>query len=89
MYVNTLKYFGGVPKIIQCDNLKTGVLKHGKDEVEINRTYQELAEHYNTAIIPARVRAPKDYRQKNVIGNLVQNANCMLVSKQYLDIFCR
>ena len=59
-HVNALKYFGGIPKIIQCDNLKTGVLKHGKDEVEINRTYQELAEHYNTAIIPARVRAPKD-----------------------------
>ena len=59
-HVNALKYFGGVPKIIQCDNLKTGVLKNGKDEVEINHAYQELAEHYNTAIIPARVRAPKE-----------------------------
>ena len=59
-HVNALKYFSGVPKIIQCVNLKTGVVKHGKDEIELNRTYQELAEHYNTAIIPARVRAPKD-----------------------------
>ena len=46
-HVNALKYFGGVPKIIQCDNLKTGVVKHGKDEIELNRAYQELAEHYN------------------------------------------
>ena len=29
-----------------------------------------MAEHYNLAIVPARVRKPKDYRRKNVIGNL-------------------
>ena len=59
-HVNAFKYFGGVTKMIQCDNLKTGVVKHGKDEVELNRSYQELAEHYNTAVVPARVRTPKD-----------------------------
>lgn len=59
-HVNAYKYFGGATKMIQCDNLKTGVLKHGKDEVELNRSYQELAEHYNTAIVPARVRTPRD-----------------------------
>jgi hypothetical protein len=37
---------------------------------ELNTVYHEMAEHYNTAIIPARVRAPKDYRRKSVIGNL-------------------
>lgn len=59
-HVNAYKYFGGVAKIIQCDNLKTGVVRHGKDEVELNKSYQELAEHYGTAILPARVRSPKD-----------------------------
>ncbi|MCM1023468.1 MAG: IS21 family transposase [Prevotella sp.] len=59
-HVNAYKFFGGVTRIIQCDNLKTGVDKHGKDEVILNKTYQELSEHYNTAVIPARVRAPKD-----------------------------
>ena len=39
---------------------KTGVQKHGKDEVVLNKSYQELAEHYGTAILPARVRSPKD-----------------------------
>jgi transposase len=42
------------------DNLKTGVEKVSKSETILNRTYQEMAEHYNTAVIPARVRAPKD-----------------------------
>ena len=59
-HVNAFKYFGGVARIIQCDNLKTGVQKHGKDEVILNKSYQELAEHYGTAILPARVRSPKD-----------------------------
>jgi len=71
--VNAYKYFGGVTRIIQCDNLKTGVQKHGKDEVVLNKSYQELAEHYGTAILPARVRTPKDYRRKSVIGNLGLN----------------
>lgn len=47
-------------RIIQCDNLKTGVDRHGRNEVKLNKAYSELAEHYNTAIIPCRVRSPKD-----------------------------
>ena len=59
-HVNAYEYFGGVTKILVPDNLKTGVIKHTKSELVINRTYQEMAEHYGTAIIPTRVRAPKD-----------------------------
>lgn len=59
-HVNAFRYFGGVARIIQCDNLKTGVDKHGRNEVTLNQTYRELAEHYDTAVIPARVRAPRD-----------------------------
>ena len=59
-HVNAYKYFGGCTRIIQCDNLKTGVIRHGKNEVELNTSYREMAEYYGTAIIPARVRKPKD-----------------------------
>jgi len=59
-HVNAYKHFGGVAKIIQCDNLKTGVDRHGRHEITLNQTYRELAEHYGTAVIPARVRTPKD-----------------------------
>ena len=44
-HVNAFRYFGGVTKIIQCDNLKTGVDKHGGNEVKLNKAYSELAEH--------------------------------------------
>ena len=39
--MNAYKYFGGVTRIIQCDNLKTGVQKHGKDEVVLNKSYEK------------------------------------------------
>lgn len=59
-HINAFRFFGGVAKIIQCDNLKTGVEKHSRNEVRLNRTYNEMAEHYNTAVIPCRIRTPKD-----------------------------
>ena len=59
-HVNAFRYFGGVTRIIQCDNLKTGVTAHRKSEVILNKTYNDMAEHYGTAILPCRVRAPKD-----------------------------
>jgi transposase len=59
-HIHAFAYFEGVPKTIICDNLKTGVKKTNRYEPILTRNYQELAEHYQTAIIPARVRKPKD-----------------------------
>jgi len=68
VHVNMYRYFGGSTKILVPDNLKTGVEKADWYTPTINRTYHEMSEHYTTAVIPARVRKPKDYRQKYVIG---------------------
>lgn len=59
-HVHAYEFFGGVTRILVPDNLKTGVTKHTSVELIMNRTYHEMAEHYNTAIIPARVKAPDD-----------------------------
>ena len=59
-HVNAYRFFGGATRILTPDNLKTGVEKVTKSETIINRSYQEMAQHYDTAVIPARVRAPKD-----------------------------
>ncbi|MGI0486387.1 IS21 family transposase [Pantanalinema rosaneae CENA516] len=53
-------FFGGVPQIVVPDNLKSGVTHPCRYEPGINRTYQELAEHYGVAVIPARPKKPKD-----------------------------
>lgn len=59
-HVRALEYFGGVPEIIVPDNLKSGVTKAWYYDPVINPTYQRFAEHYGVAILPARVRKPKD-----------------------------
>lgn len=58
--VRALLFFGGVPEIIVPDNLKAGVTQASPYAPELNRSYLEFAEHYGVAIIPARVRKPKD-----------------------------
>ncbi len=53
-------YFGGATRLLIPDNLKTGVTKNTRYETILNTSYQELAQHYGTAIVPARVRKPQD-----------------------------
>lgn len=55
-------FFGGIPRMTIPDNLRTGASKtaHHDEDPVLNKTYHEMAEHYNTAIVPARVRKPKD-----------------------------
>jgi len=59
-HVRALSFISGVPEILVPDNLLSGVTKPCRYEPGINRTYQELAVHYGAAVIPARVRKPKD-----------------------------
>lgn len=59
-HVNAYRYFGGVTRILTPDNLKTGVVKNSHTETVLNKSYQEMSEHYGTAILPARPRSPKD-----------------------------
>ena len=57
---NTLHYIGGVPAAIMPDCLKSGVTRADKYEPDINPEYEDFANHYNTVILPARARKPKD-----------------------------
>jgi transposase len=71
-HVNALNTIGGVPKAIVCDNLKAGVTAACRYEPGINRTYQEFAEHYDTAILPTRPRKPRDKAKVEVAVQIVQ-----------------
>lgn len=59
-HTRALSFFGGVPELIVPDNLKSGVTKASYYDPEINPTYQHWADHYAVAILPTRVRHPKD-----------------------------
>lgn len=60
-HVHMYRYFGGSTRMLIPDNHKTGVDKTDDWLIpKINKTYYEMAEYYNTAVLPARVKAPKD-----------------------------
>lgn len=59
-HIHAYSYFGGVTRLLIPDNLKTGVTSNTRNGVVLNRSYLEMAEHYDTAVVPTRVRHPKD-----------------------------
>lgn len=59
-HVRAFAYFGGVADITVPDNLKSGVTRPDYYDPVINPTYADLAQHYGTAVIPARKRKPRD-----------------------------
>ncbi len=72
LHVDAFAAIGGVPKAVVCDNLKAGVTATCRYEPGINRTYQELAEHYDTVILPTRPRKPRDKAKVEVAVQIVQ-----------------
>ena len=55
-----LSYFGGSPKIVVPDNLKSAVTKSDKYEPDINHVMEDFANHYGFVVCPARARKPRD-----------------------------
>jgi transposase len=71
-HVNAFEFFGGVARQLVCDNLKAGVTATCRYEPGINRTYADLATHYGTAVLPARVRRPRDKAKVEVAVQVVE-----------------
>ena len=59
-HVHAFEFFSGVTVCLVPDNLRSGVTKAHLYDPDINRTYQEMADHYGVAVVPTRVRTPKD-----------------------------
>ena len=71
-HVRMLDYFHGSPAIWVSDNLKSGVTRAHRYDPEINRTYRDLAQHYDAVVIPARVAHPKDKPKVEVSVQIAQ-----------------
>jgi transposase len=65
-------YIGGVPEVTVPDNLKSGVKDACFYEPDLNPTYLDMARHYGTAIIPARVAKPRDKAKVEVAVQIVE-----------------
>jgi len=71
-HVNAFTAIGGVSKALVPDNLKAGITKPSRYEPGINRTYQDLADHYGCVVLPARVMKPRDKAKVEVAVQIVQ-----------------
>lgn len=58
--MRALEYYGAAPTIFVPDNPRVGVTRADRYEPELQRSYEELASHYQAVIIPARPYRPKD-----------------------------
>ena len=71
-HVNALAAIGGVPKALVPDNLKAGITRPSRYEPGINRTYQDLADHYGCVVLPTRVMKPRDKAKVEVAVQIVE-----------------
>ena len=76
-HTHAYSYFGGVTRLLILDNFKTGVVSNTKYETALSRSYKELAEYFNTAIVSCKVEAPKD---KSHAEATVKNAETWILA---------
>ena len=87
-HIHMFEYFGGTPKMLVPDNCKTAVIRSGDwTEPRLNAVYREMAEFYNCAIVPARVRAPKDKPNvEGTVGNISTWIIAALRDEQFFSL---
>lgn len=87
-HISMYDYFGASTRLLIPDNLKVGILSHKKHEDPvINRAYQELADHYQTGLLPARILSPKDKAAvEGSVGLLTNHVMGKLRNRQFFSI---
>lgn len=76
---SALRFYGGSPKAIVSDNLKSAVNRSSKYEADVNRSFKDFARHYNCVINPTRSYSPQDKA-------LVENAMHLVCQRIYYPL---
>ena len=71
-HVRAFDFFGGCPELVIPDNLRSGVSRADRYEPDLNPSYHDLARHYGVAVLPARVRRPRDKAKAEVAVQVVE-----------------
>jgi transposase len=71
-HVRAFNFIGGVPALVVPDNLKSAVTKACRYDPQLNPSYQQLAAHYGTALVPARPLKPKDKAKAEVGVQIIE-----------------
>ena len=67
-HVRAFEFYGGCPELVIPDNLRSGVNRAHRYEPDLNPTYHDLARHYGVAVLPTRVRRPRDKVQASLFS---------------------
>jgi transposase len=82
-----LTELGGVPKILVPDNLKSAITKASRYEPDVNSALDDFANHYKIAVVPARVRKPKDKALvENQVKLIYTRVYAKLRNQQFFDL---
>ena len=91
-HVRMLEFFGGCSELVIPDNLRSGVSQACRYDPDINASYQQLAEHYQVAVVPARPHKPKDKAKAEVGVQIVERwilARLRRHSLTHMDVLMR
>ena len=84
-HVRCLHFLGGIPELVVPDNLRSGVSKAHRYEPDTNPTYQDMASHYGIAVLPTRVRRPRD--KAKVEGGVLVVERWILAALRHRQFF--
>jgi len=70
--IHAFEFFGGITEILVPDNLKAAVIKANIYDPQLNETFQDMADHYGSVVIPARPYRAKDKAKVELSVKLVQ-----------------
>jgi transposase len=86
-HVRAYEYFGGVPKVTISDNTKTAVITPDVTDPVLNRSYNDMANYYSTAIVPARQGKAKDKAaDENMVGNVSRRILAPLRNTKFFSV---
>ena len=81
-HVRMFSFFGGSTPILVPDNCKTAVAKNTKDALIVNEQYRRMSEHYGCAVVPARIRKPRDKASVEMGVGIVERQAMMALRKR-------
>ena len=88
-HTRMLEFFGGVPRIIVPDNLRSGVSKACRYDPDSNPAYVQWANHYRTVILPTRPRKPKDKAKVEVGVQIVERSMLAVIRDEAFSLYVR
>lgn len=86
-HTHMFTFFGGATPILVPDNCKTAVSKNTKEALIINEQYRRMSEHYGCAVVPARVRKPRDKASVEMgVGLIERKALLALRKRRFMSL---